>query len=126
MLRLTASLLGALRLIGSTEGFGGRLIADAEVEDVLGASGRRVRVRTPEADVLAQLLGPPVEVARSGPDELEVSGLSAAELGDLAHAHGLRLHHLAEVETSLEHAYWSLTEESVEYRGEQVPEGALR
>jgi ABC-2 type transport system ATP-binding protein len=96
----------------------GRLIADADVAEVLGGAGVLVRVRTPQADALVRALAGRAEVSAPRPDELEVSGLGAAEIGDAAHAAGVRLHHLAEVETSLEQAYWSLTEESVEYRGE--------
>ena len=66
---------------------------------------------------------PTSTVTRPGPDELEVSGLRASEIGDLAHAHGIPLHHLAEVEQSLEDAYLSLTEGSVEHVG-HVPDTA--
>jgi len=97
----------------------GRLIADTDIAGMLGGlSGPRVRVRTPRADELTTALGPDVTVTRPGPDEVEVGGLSASEVGDLAHAHGIPLHHLAEVEQSLEDAYLSLTEGSVEHVGQ--------
>ncbi len=98
----------------------GRLITDTDIAGMLGGvSGPRVRVRTPRPDDLADALGADVAVAvtRPGPGELEVSGRSASEIGDLAHAHGIPLHHLAEVEQSLEDAYLSLTEGSVEHVG---------
>ena len=97
----------------------GRLIADASVDEVLrGLGGHRVRVRTPEADELARALaGRADAVERTGPEELEVTGRPASEVGDLAHAAGVRLHHLAEVEQSLEQAYLQLTEDSVEHHG---------
>ena len=71
----------------------GRLIADADIDEVLqGLGGRRVRVRTPRAEDLhpcpdrpARRPGRP-EVERTGGDELEVRGLGATEVGDLAHA----------------------------------------
>jgi ABC-2 type transport system ATP-binding protein len=99
----------------------GRLIVDAEIDDVLrGLGGQRVRVRTPRRDQLAEVLtgtlGDPT-VERTGPAELEVTGLTAAEVGDLAHAAGIAVHHLAEVEQSLEHAYLSLTEGAVDHHG---------
>jgi len=53
----------------------------------------------------------------------------ATEIGDLAHTGGVPVHYLAEVEQSLEHAYLSLTEESVDYHGhapEPVARGAAR
>ena len=89
----------------------GRLIADTDIRDMLsGIGGPRVRVRTPEADALVRVLPPHGSAERTGADELEVVGVPAPELGDLAHAHGVRVHHLAEVEQSLEHAYLSLTD----------------
>ncbi len=103
----------------------GRLVADSTVSALLGAAGRRVRVRTPEADTLVRALGPDQDVSRVAPDVVEVTGLTAARVGDIAHEHGIRLHHLAEVEESLESAYWSLTEDAVEYRGAQPGSGAV-
>jgi ABC-2 type transport system ATP-binding protein len=89
----------------------GRLIADTEVSDLLrGVGGPRVLVRTPQADELVQALPAHGIAERTSEDELEVAGLSAPELGDLAHALGVRVHHLADVEQSLEHAYLSLTD----------------
>jgi hypothetical protein len=46
-----------------------------------------------------------------------VSGLVAAQVGDLAFEHGVRLHELAVVRASLEAAFMELTADSVEYRG---------
>ena len=66
---------------------------------------------------------------RTGADELEVTGLGATEVGELAHALGLPVHHLADVEQSLEHAYLSLTQGSVEHHGhgaQAVTDGATR
>jgi ABC-2 type transport system ATP-binding protein len=100
----------------------GRLIADAPTGELLrGLGDQRVRVRTPRPEELLEVLTRAVDgtasVERSGADELEVRGLGAPAIGDLAHAHGVPLHHLAELEQSLEHAYLSLTEESVDYHG---------
>jgi ABC-2 type transport system ATP-binding protein len=104
----------------------GRLIADAPTAELLrGLGGQRVRVVTPRVDELRGVLSCAADgagaVERTGHGELEVRGLAAPEIGDLAHAHGLPLHHLAEVEQSLEHAYLSLTEASVDHHG-QVPQ----
>jgi ABC-2 type transport system ATP-binding protein len=76
-----------------------------------------VRVRTPQADELHRALAARAAVERTARDELEVTGLAAPEIGDLAHALDVPVHHLAEVEQSLEHAYLSLTEGSVDYHG---------
>jgi ABC-2 type transport system ATP-binding protein len=115
----------------------GRLIADAATDEVLrGLGGRRVRVRTPGADRLHRAIeGADTgasQVERTGADELEVSGLAATRVGELAHALGLPVHHLADVEQSLEDAYLSLTQDSVEHHGhggrpaEPVADGATR
>jgi ABC-2 type transport system ATP-binding protein len=112
----------------------GRLIADAGIDEVLrGLGGQRVRVRTPHLDDLAaalsRALADPAAVERTGPAELEVTGLSAAEVGDVAHTAGIAVHHLAEVEQSLEHAYLSLTEGAVDHHGhalEPAASGAAR
>ena len=100
----------------------GRLIADADIDEVLrGIGGRRVRVRvrTPQADPLHRALADltDVDVDASVAGELEVTGLAAAAIGDLAHGLGVTVHHLAEVEHSLERAYLDLTDGSVEHRG---------
>ena len=101
----------------------GRLIADAGTDDVLrGLGGQRVRVRSPRAEQLFGALSERGTVERTAPDELEVVGLSTTEVGDLAHELGLALHHLAEVEQSLEHAYLSLTEDHVEHHGVDHPQ----
>jgi hypothetical protein len=46
-----------------------------------------------------------------------VSGLVAAQVGDIAFEHGVRLHELTVVRASLEAAFMELTADSVEYRG---------
>jgi len=108
----------------------GRLIADRDIGEVLdGLEGRKVRVRSPQADDLHHALATShardgATVERTAPDELEVAGLAAAEIGDVAHALGLRVHHLADVEQSLEHAYLSLTGDSVDYHGSAAGPGA--
>jgi ABC-2 type transport system ATP-binding protein len=108
----------------------GRLIADADIDEVLGGlDGQRVRVRTPQPDGLQRALADRAAVERTAPGELEVLGLPATEIGELAHALGIPVHHLAEVEQSLEHAYLSLTERSVDFHGqapEPVATGATR
>jgi ABC-2 type transport system ATP-binding protein len=99
----------------------GRLVADAGIEEVLGGlGGQRVRVRAVDTDALHRGLTDRAVVERTGPDELEVQGLSATEIGDLAYAIGVPVHHLAEVEQSLERAYLSLTEDSVDYHGQDA------
>ena len=96
----------------------GRLIADAPLADILAAtSDTRVAVRTPDAAALtAALIARGVTVTATAADQLEVSGLQAPEIADVASSIGARLHELTTHETSLEDAYLALTESSVQYR----------
>lgn len=101
----------------------GRLVADSTVAELLGrAGGPRVRVCTPRAEDLLRHLPAHAVAERTGTHELEVSGVAPAVVGDLAHAVGVPVHHLSEVEQSLEQAYLTLTGRQVD----PVPEGLLR
>jgi ABC-2 type transport system ATP-binding protein len=96
----------------------GRLVADVTVEELLrGGRSSRVRVRTPAPEVLAAALRGRAVVERTGDRELEIEGLTGAEVGDRALSLGVPVHHLSDVEHSLEAAYLRLTEGDVEYHG---------
>ncbi len=97
----------------------GRLIADATTQDIVRGLGQlHVRVRSSRADqLLAQLRERGLTVERVAPQELEVQDATAERVGSLAHALHIPLHHLSEVEQSLEHAYLELTGDSVEHHG---------
>jgi ABC-2 type transport system ATP-binding protein len=97
----------------------GRLIADMAVDEfVRKASGNLVHVRSPEADKLqAMVLGPDVSVKSVTPGLLEVDGLSAEAIGEIAAANGIVLHELTPRQASLEEAFMELTREDVEFRG---------
>ena len=96
----------------------GRLIADVAVgEFIQGASKNAVRIRSPQAAELRDLLvGPDVTVVESDGGVLDVSGLTAAQIGDLAAEHNLRLHELTPQQASLEEAFMELTRDDLEYR----------
>ena len=96
----------------------GRLIADAPLAEILAAtSDTRVSVRTPDASALiAALLSRGITVRSFGGDRFEVLGVDAADIADVAAGIGARMHELSTQETSLEDAYLSLTESSVQYR----------
>lgn len=100
----------------------GRVLADAPVSDVIaGAHGSKVRVRSPRADDLEELLrrsGAGVTSAEAG--LLEVTGRTAEQIGDSAAAARLPLHELTTVGSSLEDAYLQLTADEVEYHSTQV------
>jgi ABC-2 type transport system ATP-binding protein len=104
----------------------GRLIADAPLEEILAAtSDARVAVRTPDASALtAALLARGITVTAVTNDHLEVTGMDASDIADVAAGIGARLHELSTHATSLEDAYLSLTESSVEYRAAAVPQSA--
>jgi len=96
----------------------GRLIADLSVDEfVRKASGNRVLVRTPEATRLRDLvLGPQVSVASSEAGILQIEGLTAAQVGEIAAANHVVLHELTPQQASLEEAFMELTRDDVEYR----------
>nr|WP_246406223.1 ATP-binding cassette domain-containing protein [Modestobacter versicolor] len=94
----------------------GRLLADVPMAELLGADAV-VRVRTPQTAALAAALQRAGgRVARDPDGTLQVRGLDAEQVGDVAFATGVRLHELTRATTSLEAAYYALTGEDVEYR----------
>jgi ABC-2 type transport system ATP-binding protein len=95
----------------------GRLIADTTVEDIVsGASSNTVRVRSPQAVQLRELLlSPSVTVSSTEPGLLEVTGLTAAEIGQVSLDHQILLHELSTQRASLEEAFMQLTRDSVEF-----------
>ncbi len=105
----------------------GRLIADVPVgEFIAGASRNVVRVRSPQASELRELLtGPDVTVASVEAGALEVTGLTAAQIGDIAADHNVRLHELTQQQASLEEAFMELTRGDVEYRASVGEEAAV-
>jgi ABC-2 type transport system ATP-binding protein len=96
----------------------GRLIADTTVSELIrNASTDVVLVRSPEATQLRQLLvGRDVTVSSSERDVLEVTGLSAAQIGTVARDAGIVLHGLTEQQASLEEAFMTMTRDAVEYQ----------
>jgi ABC-2 type transport system ATP-binding protein len=97
----------------------GRLLADTTIGEFTQRSAhRQVRVVTPERDRLEPLLlqGEGSAVTSNGDGVLTVTGLDAARIGDIAAAHGIRLHELTPQRASLEAAFMELTRDSVDYR----------
>jgi ABC-2 type transport system ATP-binding protein len=96
----------------------GRVIADTSIEDfVRKASGERVRVRTPQAARLRELvLGDGVSVTSNEADVIEVEGVTSKRVGELAAEHGIVLHELTPLQASLEEAFMELTREDVEFK----------
>jgi ABC-2 type transport system ATP-binding protein len=102
----------------------GRLIADLSVEFVRKASKNIVRVRSPQASELRDLLvGPDVMVEAVEPSVLEVDGLTTEQIGDAAAERGFAIHELTLQQASLEEAFMDLTRDDVEFRtGEPTSE----
>ena len=98
----------------------GRIITAGTVRQVIDSvSGGGVRVRSPRAaELAAALTGEGVSVTSPEAGALEVRGATAEHVGEVAFAHGLALHELSPRGVSLEEAYMSLTQDSVEYRSE--------
>ena len=96
----------------------GQLLADCTMEEFIArSSGQTVRVSTPQPELLAKAVAEAGgTVIPGGGDTLTVSGLIAAQVGDIAFEHGVRLHELTVVRASLEAAFMELTADSVEYR----------
>ena len=97
----------------------GRLIAEESVAGLLRrASGGSVRVRSPEAGRLRDLLtAPGVTVSSAAGGVLTVRGSAADHIGDLARQHGIAVHELVPQTATLEEAFMELTGDAVEYRG---------
>ena len=96
----------------------GRLIADTSVEEFVNrASKKIVRVRSPQAERLRGLVaGSDVSVLALEPGVLEISGLTAEQIGDAAATNGVTLHELTPQQASLEEAFMELTRDDIEFR----------
>jgi ABC-2 type transport system ATP-binding protein len=97
----------------------GRILADMPIAAFIAqASVGAVVVASPDAATLAPLLaGDGVTLTSTEAGTFEVQGRTADEIGDIAAAHGLRLHQLATRTGSLESAYMALTRDEIEYSG---------
>lgn len=88
----------------------GRLVRDERVDAL--AANRRVLVGTPDAERFADLLEAlGATVRRESGDSLELSGLTAPEVGRLALEHHVELHCLGQRQDGLEQLFFSLTGE---------------
>jgi ABC-2 type transport system ATP-binding protein len=96
----------------------GKLIRDVSMREfIASASVNSVRVRTPQAARLRDLLlGAGITVSSSAEGELAVTGLNTDQVGIRAAAAGITLLELSPVQASLEEAFMELTADAVEYR----------
>jgi ABC-2 type transport system ATP-binding protein len=96
----------------------GRLVADVPMAEftTLACGGDRVRVRSPQATMLGELLaGPGVTICGTAHGVLDVSGLSAEQIGERAAGAGLTLYELSPQRASLEEVFMELTQNCLEY-----------
>ena len=100
----------------------GRIITTGTVQDIITASTTgSVRVRSPRAGELAEALRRGgVTISSSEPHRLDVTGIDAPAIGELAAQRGIPLHELTPVSASLEEAFMTLTAGEVEYHSEAV------
>ncbi|MER8006971.1 ATP-binding cassette domain-containing protein [Streptomyces sp. NPDC094149] len=96
----------------------GRLLADTTVRDLVRrAGGDTVTVKTQDPARLREALaGPGVDITgHVGSEELQVTGVTAREIGLKAAEHGIALFELSPRTVSLEQAFMDLTRDAVEY-----------
>lgn len=100
----------------------GRVLANAPIAEILaGATAQNVTVRTPTPQQLVEAIaGADVVVQPTADGALNVSGITAAQIGEAAAAAGVVLHELTPLTASLEAAYLELTQDEVEYRSETI------
>ncbi|MEU9392892.1 ATP-binding cassette domain-containing protein [Streptomyces sp. NPDC048324] len=104
----------------------GRLLADTTVADLVRrAGGDTVTVRTQDPARLREALaGPGVDITgQVGSEELQVTGLTAREIGLAAADHGIALFELSPRTVSLEQAFMDLTRDAVEYHATTTAAG---
>jgi len=101
----------------------GKILTAGPVQEVIDSvSGTSVRVRSPQAAELERLLSRPgVTVSSPEAGTIDLRGTTAEAIGEAAAAHGIVLHELSQQRASLEEAYMSLTQDSVEYRSDVAP-----
>ena len=104
----------------------GKLIADVSVEEFVSrASAKVVLVRSPALDRLRALLdAPEVTFGQADRSTVEVHGLTAEQIGEVAAAHGIVLHELTPQQASLEEAFMQLTSNELEFAAQPSREAA--
>ncbi|WP_175408195.1 ABC transporter ATP-binding protein [Streptomyces sp. TRM64462] len=100
----------------------GRLLADTTVDELVRQSGGAVvKVVTPRAaDLQRALLAEhpgTAHITATAPDTLEVHGPDAPHIGRTAAAHTIPLYELTPQHPSLEQAFMTLTQDTVDYHG---------
>ncbi|KPC67241.1 ATP-binding cassette domain-containing protein [Streptomyces chattanoogensis] len=106
----------------------GRLMADTSMAAFIRENSRSyVRMRSPEQEQLRDLLhAEGITAVAVGDGSLEVDGVPAARLGEMAARGRVVLHELSPRQASLEEAFMQLTAASVEYHAHEDRRVAVR
>ncbi|WP_338602068.1 ATP-binding cassette domain-containing protein [Saccharopolyspora sp. SCSIO 74807] len=101
----------------------GELIAECDTDEFVAGSGvASLKVRSPQAAKLRQVLGarglPVGDPDPQNPDTLLLGDVPSAQVGEIAAAEGVVLHELSPQRGSLEEAFMRITGQAVEYRTE--------
>lgn len=98
----------------------GKIIANAPVQDIIaGTRQARTLVRTSAATQLSALLsGDGVTVNQGAPETLEVTGMNARQIAQVALDNHVLVYELTPQQSSLEDAYFDLTKDEVEYHSQ--------
>jgi ABC-2 type transport system ATP-binding protein len=90
----------------------GRFVAHASVRDVVAEAAGGVRVRSPDADRLREVLASSgIEVGATDGNVLMAVGTTSERVGELAAANGIVLHELTSARPTLEDVFLQLTSE---------------
>ena len=102
----------------------GRLLAEGSLDDFeSGAASERVVVRSPQLDDLRGLIADRGGHVTDTAGGIEVTGMTAAAIGDVAALRQIPLHELHTERDSLEEAFLKVTAEAQEYRSGSVEGG---
>ncbi|MDQ1122003.1 ABC transporter ATP-binding protein [Microbacterium trichothecenolyticum] len=100
----------------------GRVLADAPLPELVSTwTSTTLLVRSPRLDELVSSLRiPDATVSVLEPGAVQITGVTAETIGDLAAANGIPLYELTPKAGSLEDAYLALTDDSVEYKTKEI------
>ncbi|WDF33329.1 ATP-binding cassette domain-containing protein [Arthrobacter agilis] len=101
----------------------GRIIADAPIQSIIDGQGRaRVRVRADRPqDLLGHLAGEGVSSQILEPELIEITGVDARRIAEVALRERVLVYELTPLQVSLEDAYMQLTQTEVEYQSHDLP-----
>lgn len=119
---LSSHLLGEMSLVADHVIVIGRgeILTDAPIHEFV-STGDLVRVKTPDAGQLAQVLAAPNVTTRyDSTGYLDIEGLTAEQIATAAAQAGIALFEVTPVQRTLEDAYRDLTRDSVQYQSDSA------